>query len=116
MRILIADSDPKRMDLYRRILEQDKHQILTAKNRLEADYALRSDKNIDVVVYDLRIDMARLVELHNIYSVVISDSKESEHATFKETNFAIRKFNERTLENTLRSAVKKVTELELAVA
>lgn len=115
MKILVADSNPTRMDLYKRILEKDKHEVLTAKNRLEVDLTLRSDK-IDVVVYSLGSDMARLVELHDIYSVVISDSKESEYEALKETNFAIRKFNERNLEYTLRNAVKRVIQLEQAVA
>lgn len=115
MRILVADSDPVKMDLYKRILEKDQHEVLTAKNRLEADLTLRSDQ-IDVVVYSLGSEMARLVELHNIYSIVISDSKESENKVLKETNFTIRKFNERNLEYTLRNAVIRVTELEQAVA
>ena len=111
MRILIADSNPARMDLYKRILEQDKHEILTAKNRIEASLAYKRSE-IDVVVLTLgtpdRIE--DLVKLYGTPIVAISASKEEEKA-FSDTNFTIRKFDE----NNLRYAVNRVS-LELAVA
>ena len=101
------------MDLYRRILEKDRHEILTAKNRLEASLAYKKHE-IDVVVLELGTSegIENLVKLYNTPIVAISDSREKENKTFVDTDFAIRKYDE----NNLRYAVRKVIELERVVA
>ena len=113
MRILIADSNPEKLDLYRRILEKDEHEILTAKSDIEVSIAYKRNK-IDVAVFDLGVSdyIKKLIQAYGTPVVAISDSKEKETRTFLNEDFAIRKFDE----NNLRYAVKKLTSLELAVA
>ena len=113
MKILIADSNPEKLNLYKRILEGDNHEILTAKDRLGVSIAYKRHK-IDVVVLDLKMpdNIERLVQLYGTPIVAISGSKEKELEAFSKTNFAIRRYNE----DTLKYAVRVVGNLELAVA
>lgn len=52
MRILVADRDPERLELYSRILEENNYLVLRAKNQTELFETYRKQW-VDVVVADL---------------------------------------------------------------
>lgn len=114
MIILIADSNPEKLDLYKRILEEDEHEILTAKSDLEVSLAYKRNSRIDVAVFDLRVSdyVKRLVQAYGTPTIAISDSREKEAETFPNAPLEVRKFSA----NNLRNAVREFSSLEQAVA
>lgn len=111
MRILIADKDPERLELYRRILEKDQYSVLIAKNRIEVlrDYKTQS---IDAVVIDLGMPHAfdTIRNIKDVPKVVVSGRPEDE-ANAKEFGadyFITRAFtNIKDLSDAVRYVTKK---------
>ncbi len=108
MRILIADSDPVRMDLYKRILERDYHEVLTAENRFQTDLAYKKGR-IDLIVSDSEMwsEIENLVRFNDTPRVVISKLNDEETKALQERGLQVENFSEKSL----RYGV-----LELAVA
>lgn len=113
MRILIADKDPERLELYRRILEKDKYSILIARNKTEV---LR-ENNVEAIVIDLGMPSAfetimSLRESRGTPIVAVSARSEQE-ATAKEFGadyFVTRAFRHI---NDLSDAIRYATQSKL---
>jgi DNA-binding response OmpR family regulator len=71
-RILVVDDDPQLLELYARVLRDDGHEVIAARDGLEAQR--RMDTRPDLIVLDLEMPA-------NGYEVLAQVRSSAEHAT-----------------------------------